>query len=299
MDFREVLLADRPAFNACAGAYSYPICDHCFTDIFMWQGHYRTKICFEDGFCFLKADDTETGKPLFLAPIGEGDLAAAIRKLRSETSRCELPFVMSAVTEGMKARIEAALPGEFEFLHNEDADDYIYLSEKMISLSGKKLASKRNHINRFMADYEGRWEYQDITDDNIGDAFAFHLRWTKEDVHLNDPAFVNETSAISIALQNREELGVNGGLLLLDGEIIGLSLGCPSTKEVYVIQIEKADHTIPGSYQMINQQFALRNCGNYLYINREDDLGLDGLRKAKNSYFPAMKGVKYVAVPKN
>ena len=100
------------------------------------------------------------------------------------------------------------------------------------------------------------------------------------------------------ALHNFDYLNLRGGLLRLDGEVIAFTFGCKATPDMYVVQIEKADHTIQGAYQMINQQFVQRNCNDVEYVNREEDLGLEGLRKAKKSYYPAMRGVKYVATPK-
>ena len=91
-------------------------------------------------------------------------------------------------------------------------------------------------------------------------------------------------------------MDLRGGILRLDGEIIAFTMGCRSTEDVFVVQIEKADHNIQGAYQMINQQFVLRNCRDVKYINREEDLGLEGLRKAKRSYYPEFLVKKYMAV---
>ncbi len=99
-------------------------------------------------------------------------------------------------------------------------------------------------------------------------------------------------------MRNFTPLGLRGGILRLDGKIIAFTLGKQSTPDMFVMQIEKADHTIPGAYQMINQQFALHNCKGVTYINREEDLGIDGLRQAKRSYQPVMLAKKYTAVPK-
>ena len=126
-------------------------------------------------------------------------------------------------------------------------------------------------------------------------------------VNIDIPAFISkirerdfegETCAIVQALHNFDYLNLRGGLLRLDGEVIAFTFGCKATPDMFVVQIEKADHTIQGAYQMINQQFVQRNCNDVEYVNREEDLGLEGLRKAKKSYYPVMRGVKYVATPK-
>ena len=109
-------------------------------------------------------------------------------------------------------------------------------------------------------------------------------------------AFQGETCAVSRGLDNFKALDLRGGILRIDGEVAAFTLGCRSTDDVFVIQIEKADHNIPGAYQMINQQFAIHNCRDVKYINREEDLGIEGLRKAKRSYYPELLVKKYAAV---
>ena len=137
-----------------------------------------------------------------------------------------------------------------------------------------------------------------MTRENIKDAFAFHIHWCNLNGCARERDFEGETCAIVQALHNFDYLNLRGGLLRLDGEVIAFTFGCKATPDMFVVQIEKADHTIQGAYQMINQQFVQRNCNDVEYVNREEDLGLEGLRKAKKSYYPVMRGVKYMAVPK-
>lgn len=299
LPFREITIADKQAAEECASHYNYHLCEHCFTDLFMWRAHYGTQICFYEGFLLVNMKSDDEGHRCYLAPIGEGDLGAALDAIEADAKERGTSFCMVSVTESMIARIEQARPGRFTFLHkSEDGDDYIYLAEKLRTLSGKKLQSKRNLINRFQTAYEGRWSYDDITPETTQDAYAYHLRWCAQNGCEHNREFEGETCAIGQALQNFEALGLRGGMLRLDGEVIAFTLGCKAADDMYVVQIEKADHDIPGAYQMINQQFVLRNCGDVEYVNREEDLGLEGLRKAKKSYYPVMRGVKYAAIPK-
>ena len=265
----------------------------------MWRGHYNTKICFRDGFMLIKMSPLGGGHDCYLAPVGQGDLGAALDALEQDAAERGIPFVIVSVAEPMIERIEAVRPGKFTFSHEgEDGDDYIYLAEKLATLSGKKLQSKRNLVNRFKAAYEGRWTYENMTKDNTKDAFAFHVHWCNLNGCALERDFQGETCAIVQALHNFDYLNLRGGLLRLDGEVIAFTFGCKATDDMYVVQIEKADSNIPGAYQMINQQFVQHNCTDVMYVNREEDLGLEGLRKAKKSYYPVMRGVKYVAVPK-
>ena len=173
------------------------------------------------------------------------------------------------------------------------------LAEKLATLSGKKLQSKRNLVNRFKAAYEGRWTYENMTKDNIKDAFAFHVHWCNLNGCALERDFQGETCAIVQALHNFDYLNLRGGLLRLDGEVIAFTFGCKATDDMYVVQIEKADSNIPGAYQMINQQFVQHECTGYQYVNREDDAGSEGLRKAKLSYRPAFLVEKGILTRKN
>ena len=230
--------------------------------------------------------------------IGEGDLRNAVEALQADAMEQGIPFLMVSIAEDMLLRLEEAMPNAFAYSWSEDGADYIYLSEKLQTLSGKKLQSKRNLVNRFKANYDGRWAYEDLTEENIHEVFDFHMKWIDDNHHLYESDFLGETCAISLALRNFTPLGLRGGILRLNGKIIAFTLGKQSTPDMFVMQIEKADHTIPGAYQMINQQFALHNCKGVTYINREEDLGIDGLRQAKRSYQPVMLAKKYTAVPK-
>lgn len=298
LEFRDLTLADKPRVEECARAYSYHLCEHCFTDLFIWRGHYQTQICFWEGFLFVRMMTLDEKKPMYLAPIGNGDLAAAIKLLEQDAAERGVPFAMCSIAEDMKPRIEAVLPERYEYDTDESGWDYIYLSEKLQTLSGKKLQSKRNLVNRFKASYEGRWTYEDMTMDNVHDAFDFHIKWCQQNGCMRDQDFWGETCAIGTGLNLFEELDLRGGLLRLDGNVIAFTFGSKASEDMFVVQIEKADHNIDGAYQMINQQFVQRNCTEVKYVNREEDLGLEGLRKAKRSYRPEMMGVKYCAKPK-
>ena len=241
LPFREITLEDKAAVEKCGSHYNYHLCERCFVDLFMWRSHYNTRICFLDGFFLIKMSPLDGGHDCYLAPVGNGDLGAALDALEQD-----------AAERGI----------------------------------------------RFKTAYENRWSYEDMTKDNIKDAFAFHVHWCNLNGCAHERDFEGETCAIVQALHNFDYLNLRGGLLRLDGEVIAFTFGCKATPDMYVVQIEKADHTIQGAYQMINQQFVQRNCTDVMYVNREEDLGLEGLRKAKKSYYPVMRGVKYMAVPK-
>lgn len=297
LPFRKIEIEDRQAIERCTGYYQYHLCEHCFVDLYMWQDNYQTQICFFEDFLLVKMKPTNNILDTFyLAPIGRGDLKRAIEAIQADAAARGIMFFMVSIAEPMLARIEQAFPGCFFFEHGtEDGDDYIYLAEKMRTLAGKKLQSKRNLVNRFRAEYEGRWTFETLEAEAVDKVLAFHAAWCKKRGMVEGQDFEGETRALQRVLRHLDSLPTKGGVLRLDGDIIGFTLGTQSTQDMYVIQIEKADSDIAGAYQMINQQFAQRFCQDVTYINREEDLGLEGLRKAKRSYYPVMRGVKYAA----
>lgn len=296
--FRKIAIEDKAEVNRHTAMISTYLCEHCFVDLYIWKDHYNTEVCFQDDFLFVRCTSFPDNIPLYLAPIGQGDLHAAVALLQQDAAERGVPFLMTAISEEMLPIYQEMFDAEFDFVTSENSADYIYFSEKLQTLSGKKLQSKRNLVNRFLSEYEGRWHYVPISPENAKDAYAFHLEWCKKHGCKKNLSFMGETCAIKLALDHFTELDLHGGMLLLDDQVIAFTLGCRARKDLFVVQIEKADSDISGAYQMINQQFVRANCKEVQYINREEDLGIEGLRKAKRSYYPALYGQKFTAVPK-
>lgn len=300
MKFKDITINDKKEIELYTKQTNYFLCDYCFTDIFLWRYNYSTKFCIENDFLFLKIKTKEEKKEMYLTPLGKGDLKSAITSIIEDAKTKEIPFVMLSVPEKLKSEIEEIMPDTFIFTETPENADYIYLAENMINLSGKKLHSKRNFINRFKEVYENRWSYEDITDKNIEEVFKYQLDWYEENRKIsNDNSLFSEISVIATALKNFNELDLKGGLLRIDGKIVAFTLASKSFEDMYTIQIEKAEHSINGAYQMINNEFAKRNFQNVKYVDREEDLGIEGLRKAKQSYKPVLMGINYTAVLKN
>lgn len=299
LPFREITIADREEVLRYTAQMPTYLCEHCFVDLFIWKDHYHTQICFQDGFLLIKCESFPERTPMYLAPIGAGDPSGVLQKLRADAQARKVPFLLSSITPEQKAQYEELLGDAYVLESSEDAMDYIYLREKLETLAGKKLQSKRNLVNRFLKTYEGRWEYVPITQENKEIAYQCHLDWCERNGDCRrDASYSGETCAIKLALAHFEALHLKGGILFLDGKGIAFTLGCRAKDDLFVVQIEKADAEIAGAYQMINQQFVKANCQDVLYINREEDLGLEGLRKVKQSYHPEFMGIRYTAIPR-
>ena len=191
--------------------------------------------------------------------------------------------------------MEELFPGVFCFTENRDAADYIYLREKLISLAGKKYHSKRNHIARFKDNHI--WTYEPISEKNINECFEMSMNWHKKyRVAEDEESYQNEVKAIQLAFENFHHLEFDGALIRINNFIAALTIGERLNSDTYVIHIEKALPHIQGSYAIINQQFTEHLPLDIKYINREEDLGSEGLRRSKLSYYPEILLDKYNAI---
>ena len=191
----------------------------------------------------------------------------------------------------MRMLIEQAMPGFFRYERDPNNDDYVYSTYDLINLEGKKDHQKRNHINRFLKNYE--YTYESIDDSNIEECIAAEIEWLKG--KEPDRSLQDEKIAIMEALNNFDQLGLKGGALRIDGKIQAFSIGDLLNPEMVVIHFEKANTEYHGSYAMINQQFAA-NCWKDIPVHKQGRrYGNTGPRKAKRSYHPIKMVEKYTA----
>ena len=286
LEFKPIELKDKELIEKYFKRENHFLCEYCFTDLFIWGKHYNTQYAESDGFLYIRSDNEEYD--CYTVPDGEGDFKKAMEKLFEYIDQKGKQWIFVSIYKEQKEMLEKYYPGKFEFEENRDNADYVYLAEKLASLSGKKLHKKKNHVNRFYKEYEGRWSYEPLNDDNIREFFGYQLDWCE-----NDSAFLGELCAASIALKNYKALGIVGGILRVDGKIVAVTLGSKSFDDTMIVHIEKADYNINGAYQVINQQFVLNHCQDVKYVDREEDLGIEGLRKAKESYYPEFTTLNY------
>ena len=295
LSFRRMRREDRDEMVRCLSKVKTRMCESAYATYFLWDVKYRFEIDFSDGFLFIRY--YEDGERSYLIPVGEGDFIAAMDKLIEYCETNREPLRLGYVPKEYMEIIRDNYPNEFEFTENRDSSEYLYLSEKMISLSGKKLHGKRNFVNRFLKTYEGRWSFEHITPDNIGEIMEYDRHWFRDN-RSSEGDLETERLVINKLLKNMDYLGSVGGILRLDGKIIGFSIGTPICDDTIDVQIEKAEWEIPGAYQMLTNQFAKEFCSKYTYINREEDMGIECLRQSKLSYDPYMILMKYTGVRK-
>ncbi len=274
--------------------------DFNFANIFMWGPVFKARIArLGDRLAI------QVKKPVpnaYLWPVGKGDVKEALTALEADASEWDEPLVLVAVTQEQKERLEELFPGQFRITEQRADFDYLYEVSRLADLAGKKLHAKRNHINRFLKD-NPFWSYEEITPRNLDECLVLDEQWylrsraregIAEDRDLND-----EGSALRRAMTHFKELGLEGGLLRVYGEVVAFTMGSALAGDTYDIHYEKAFGELPGAYAMINRQFARQVRERHpeiVYLNRENDMGLEGLRQAKESYYPDLMVAKYCAV---
>ena len=290
--FKDITLADKDTITSFTMKSDRRNCDLSFSNLCSWRFLYDTQFAVVDNFLVFKfwAGD----QLAYMMPVGTGDLKAVLWELIEDARKENQHFCMLGVCSNMRADLEAILPEQFTFTEDRDYADYIYLRSDLSTLKGKKFQAKRNHINRFRNTYPD-YEYTPITPDRIQECLDLEAEWCKVNNCDQQEGTGNERRALIYALHNFEALGLTGGILRVNGKIGAFTFGMPINHETFGVHVEKADTSIEGAYAMINYEFANRIPEQYIYINREEDLGIEGLRKAKLSYQPATILEKYMA----
>lgn len=252
---------------------------------------YNTQFAVQDGFLILKF--WAENELVYMMPVGNGDLKKMLDAMIADATQEGEGFCMLGVCSGMRADLEAIMPDKIHFEANRDYADYLYLRTDLTTLAGKKFQAKRNHVNKFRRTYD--YTYLPLTSDRIQECLELEAEWCKAKDCDKFEGTGNERRALIYALHNFDALGLTGGILHVDGNIVAFTFGMPINQDTFGVHVEKADTNIDGAYAMINYEFANHIPEQYTYINREEDLGIEGLRKAKLSYQPAIILEKYIA----
>lgn len=292
IEFKDITVEDKDTITSFTMNSCRRNCDLSFSNLCSWRFMYNTKFAVIDNFLVFKF--WLHGRVSYMMPVGQDDPEKELIEKLIEDSQLEgEPLRLMGVCQGMKKRLNDILPGKFEFTTNRDYSDYIYLRSDLATLTGKKFQSKRNHINRFKKEYT--YKYVPITPDRVQECLYLEAEWCKANDCDKQDGTGNERQAIVFALEHFEELGLSGGILYANDKIVAFTFGMPINKETFGVHVEKADTTVDGAYAMINFEFANHIPETFTYINREEDLGIEGLRKAKLSYQPETILEKFVA----
>lgn len=292
MTFHEIGVEDGRWARPLLQSGGYKSCEFTFVNIYMWSRVYKTKIARFKDFVVARSE----GKRLhYLYPAGHGDVEEAIDAILQDAKEDgRNPIIFSLDQEG-KNRLEIQHKGRFHFEKPDSETDYIYLSSDLADLPGKKFQKKRNHCSRFERENAGNWVFNEITPQNMQMVCDFNNRWCRLYDNRADEGIAEEHLAIELACKHYDELNLKGGYISVNSEVVAFSFGSPLGKNMFCTHVEKALYDVTGAYAMINREMARSFCREYQYINRENDVGEEGLRTAKLSYNPVMLEEKYTA----
>lgn len=284
--FKKPELKDRELMQSYFAKAPGRGCERTFTNVFLWARFYKVEFAVVADALVFRTELPEV--PVFSMPVGEPEhVKKAFEELLAYyQEHGQEPKFYNVCQEDFE-QIESWFPGQFQVEYDRDSADYIYETEKLAYLTGKKLHSKRNHINKFKRLYP-EWSYEKLTDKNVEECFQMALKWRRQNGCDDDEEKNDEMCVCLNSLRLYKDLHLSGGILRVNGEVAAFSIGEPINPEIFNVHIEKAlAESVEGAYPMINQQFVLHECMDYKYVNREEDVGEEGLRKAKLSYKPA------------
>lgn len=290
IQFSDIDISSKEEIQSYTINSKYRNCDFSFSNLCSWRVLYKTQYAIYKGFLIIRFWNSE--RMSFLYPIGTGDIKEIIKDLIHFAESIGQEFNMQGVCKEDVDLINKMFEGKVKYESNRSLADYIYNREDLVNLKGKKYQPKRNHINKFKKSYPN-YRFEPITEDKIEDCIKLEEEWCKAKNCNENNEKSDERKALTFALNNFKSIGLRGGVLYVENKIVAFTFGTAINQDTFGVNVEKANTDFDGAYSVINNEFAKTIPEQYAYINREEDLGIDGLRKAKLSYYPEILLEKY------
>ncbi|MFA9397104.1 MAG: DUF2156 domain-containing protein [Clostridiaceae bacterium] len=289
LEFKPIELKDRKLLNKYLSPYNFKTCEYTFISLYIWRKALDIKFTILDNCLIIKKLDFD-GASHFMQPIGyKNNLSEILEELENYKNQNNLDYLFKDAEQPFIDDLNISYKDKYEIEKDRDNFDYIYESNKLINLSGKKLHKKKNHYNNFIKTYNFRWE--PLSKDIVKECITTARIWCRE---KNCKGFLREELyAIEDMLINMKDLNFVGIVVYIDDTLSAFTIGEKVNENMAIIHIEKANPNIRGLYAFINKTFVENYFLDTLYINREQDLGLEGLRTSKLSYTPYKLEPKY------
>ena len=278
--FRQVNSSDSRLFEQVVLNTECHNCDMSFANIFCWQDSYKSHIALWNGFLLIRFT-TDNGHTAYMQPLGGQPSKEIIDALCADAAALGEPLRLFGLNEQWRDALNTLYPDCFAISYSDASSDYIYLATDLATLAGRKYQPKRNFINRFISRYS--YTFKPLCAENIDHCRELNARWCNQRKEICDR---NEQRALNRALDNFSTLPLEGWILYADNSPCAFAIGSAVNHDTFCIHIEKVDTTFEGAGAMINNLVAIELQHRFKYINREDDLGIEGLRRAKQSYYP-------------
>lgn len=282
-NFKVLELSDKPLFDKALEIDQPEICEYTFANLYAWRDYYQLTFSTLGDLIVVHCGMTKS--PEFLCPIGHfGYKKDTIKKIIFEAAE--------SVTR-VSQEVMELLTGEdyLEIINNPDASDYVYLTGDLVALKGAKYDGKRNLIKKFKSNHE--YEYVKVDSSHIKECREFEEAWCSTKDCQENRGLYNEKKAFGEMIENFSRLDLTAGAIRVKGRMCALAIGEKLKNDTFVVHTLKALPDMPGLYQVINNEFLAKEAAGFEYVNLEDDLGAEGLRKAKLSYHPVNLVKKY------
>ena len=284
IDFKPITPADKAVYNSYLMDGTTRGCEYAFANLCMW-GRQSGTILHDHLVLFSQFNR----RSVYPYPVGTGDKKMVLDAIIADARERGIPCRITGLNAHAIETLEKLYPAQFRFHADRDSFDYVYEIDKLSSLTGKKYQAKRNHMNRFRDAYPD-YKVEPLSEANLSEAMKMVEAWYEQKALENpDGDFHMEKVALSKAFHHYLEMDMEGLILLGNGKILALTLGSPISHDTFDVHFEKAFSEIQGAYAVINYEFARYIKEKYphiLYLDREEDMGLEGLRKSKLSYHP-------------
>lgn len=294
IEFHPVRLEDRSLIERYTMPSGICNCDLAFANMYCWQEVYHSAWAEIEGFLVIRFRIDGGDRIGYMQPVGEGDFGPIIPLLREDAHAHGQRLRIIGLTDEGREMIRRMHVGQFAFESDRALEDYVYNAEDLRTLPGRRYQPKRNHINRFTAEYPD-YHYEVLTRDRFGECMALEREWRRaHEGHTSE--LCAEQRAMQRGFEHFEELGLLGGCIYVGDRLVAFTFGSAVNDHTFDTHMEKADTEYDGAFTIINKLFAEHLPERFTLINREEDLGLEGLRRAKLSYHPAFLQHKFLAI---
>ncbi|MDR0981815.1 MAG: phosphatidylglycerol lysyltransferase domain-containing protein [Culturomica sp.] len=295
IEFKPITLQDKELITSYTFKYANYDCEYSFGNLICWHAATESSFALIDNYLVIRY--SFNGKYTYLNILGSGDKTEIIRKLDGYSANEGQDLTFKCSQKEMIEAIKKYAPEKFSYHQKRNLYDYVYSRKALTELTGKNYQAKRNHINKFKKEYT--YKYSPLTVDILPYCLQLEEEWCRKRNCDENDSMRFEYEALKTALNNFETLGAIGGAIWVNDKIVAFTLGTPINNECFDTMFEKADSDFEGAYNIINREFAASLPENYIYINREEDMGLEGLRKAKLSYHPVLMTEKCIVKKTN
>lgn len=297
MQFKKLTLEDKDLFCKYIYPYQFLSCEYSFATLYIWKDACDIQYAIYKDALIIKKKDFK-GNLCFMQPLGytSENLKAILKELTEYKKENGMKYLFKDLNEKFLEEVKILLSKEKNICIEEDKDnfDYLYKTQDLIKLSGKKLHGKKNHYNSFIKTYE--YKIEEIKDKKvIEEVIEAAEKWHAQN-NENSKTLFYEMEAIKNMMPKLSMLNLEGVAVYVNGEVAAFSIGEKVNDKMAVIHIEKGDTDCSGIYSFINKAFIEKCFKDTEVVNREQDLGIEGLRKSKMSYYPFKLEKKFAVI---